>query len=108
MFSYIPTRVSLAAIAVCAMIFGGCASWQGPRIDPTGERLLAWPNEPPPAVVAPPGFVPQPAPLGAAVIAPPPTLPGSAPALVVAPPVAAPLPFGNVQAPPVYSDPIAP
>ena len=24
-----------------------------PRIDPTGERLLAWPNEPPPAMVAP-------------------------------------------------------
>ena len=58
MFPYIPTRVSLAAIAVCAMMFAGCASWQGPRIDPTGEQSFAWPNQPPPAVVAPPGLPP--------------------------------------------------
>ncbi len=104
----IPTRISLAAFAVCAMMFMGCATWQGPRIDPTGERFLAWPNQPPPAIVAPPGAVPIPAPPGVAVAGPPPSLPVGAPAVVTGPPVAAPLPFGNVQAPPVYSDPTPP
>ena len=108
MFPYIPTRVSLAAIAVCAMMFAGCASWQGPRIDPTGERFLAWPNQPPPAIVAPPGLPPGSVPVGPPVATPPPSLPVGAPAVVTGPPVAAPLPFGNVQAPPVYSDPTPP
>jgi uncharacterized repeat protein (TIGR01451 family) len=108
MFSYLQTRVSLTAIAVCAMTFAGCASWQGPRIDPTGERLLAWPNEAPPAMIAPPGLPPGSIPVGPSVATPPPGLPVGAPAVVTGPPMAAPLPFGNMQAPPVYSDPTPP
>src|SRR3954466_492841 len=108
MFPNIPTRVSLAAIAVCAMMFAGCASWQGPRIDPTGERLLAWPNEPPPSIVAPPGLPPGSVPVGPQIPAPAPGLPIAPTAVVAGPPIAAPLPFGNLQAPPVYSDPTPP
>jgi uncharacterized repeat protein (TIGR01451 family) len=73
----------------------GCASWQGPRIDPSGQRILIWPNERPPAAVVPP--------LGAPVIAAPPVTSPGAP--LVAPPPAIGVPFGNVQAPPVYTDP---
>ncbi len=107
-FPYCRARVSSIAIAVlsCVVFFAGCASWQGPRIDPTGERFLVWPNEPPP-VVGPP------------VVGPPVVGPGVAPAAIapalgapiVGPPPAAPvvpLPIGNVQAPPVYSDPPEP
>jgi uncharacterized repeat protein (TIGR01451 family) len=108
MFPNIPTRVSLAAIAVCAMMFAGCAAWQGPRIDPTGERLLAWPNEPPPAIIAPPGLPPGSVPIGPPVATSSPSLPVGAPAVVAGPPIATPLPFGNLQAPPVYSDPTPP
>ncbi len=83
---------------VAALLCGGCASWQVPRIDPSGESLLIWPNQQPVAVVAPPP--------GATVIA----SPGIAPPVVV--PAAPPpiqLPAGNVQAAPVYSDvPAAP
>jgi hypothetical protein len=110
MSRYLLPRVSLAAFAAsCAMIFAGCATWQGPRIDPTGERLLVWPNTPPPAVVAPPFTAPAPPP-GPAAVAPPPTAPNVASPAVVpqAVPPSAPLPFGNVQAPPVYSDPPMP
>lgn len=91
-----------------AMMIVGCASWQGPRIDPTGERFFTWPNQPPPAIVAPPGLPPGSVPIGPPVATPAPGLPVSAPAIVTGPPVAAPLPFGNVQAPPVYSDPTPP
>src|SRR4051812_44446127 len=97
--------VSVAFVAVViALTFTGCATWQGPRIDPTGERFLVWPNEPPPTLVGPavvaPGVVPAvPAPVTGAPVGP----------IAAAPPVpAAPLPFGNVQAPPVYSDPPTP
>jgi len=74
----------------CGLV-AGCASWQGPRIDPTGEQLFIWQN----ATPQPIGSAPPP---GVTVVAPPgaPILP---PPAVVAPP------FGNVQAPPVYSDP---
>lgn len=94
----LPMRVSVLAIAsLGAILIGGCATYQGPRIDPTGESLFVWPGQP--AVVA------APAPPGA--VATPAAAPTS-PALPAAPPVAAPLPFGNVQAPPVYSDPPMP
>ena len=108
MFPYTQMRLSLAAIAVCAMMFGGCASWQGPRIDPTGERFLTWPNQAPPGIAAPPGLPPGSVPIGPPVAVPPPGVPVAAPTVVTGPPVAAPLPFGNVQAPPVYSDPTPP
>jgi uncharacterized repeat protein (TIGR01451 family) len=113
MFPHIPTRVYLAAIAACAMSFVGCASYQGPRIDPTGERFIAWPNQPaavPPPPGLPPGSIPigQPVPVGPPVAAPASGVPVAAPAVATGPPVAAPLPFGNVTAPPVYSDPTPP
>ena len=82
---------ALALVCFTATL-SGCASWQLPRIDPSGERILVWPNQPPPAVVGPP--------IGTAVIAPQSAAP------LVPPPVVGP-PFGNVQAPPVYSDPPA-
>jgi hypothetical protein len=88
-----------SAILYCAIFACGCAGWQGPRIDPTGESLLVWPNQAPPVVAAP---------LASPIV-------GAPPAVVapsgVAPPGIAP-PFGNVQAPPVYPDvpaaPVAP
>ena len=83
-------RIRLVAVAVlpCALFATGCASWQVPRIDPTGERLFIWPSQP----AAAPTFAP---PAGAPVVAPPP------------PPAVVP-PFGNLQAPPVYPDVPAP
>jgi hypothetical protein len=101
------SRACLRAFALlwCTATLAGCASWQLPRIDPSGERFFIWPNEAaPPAIVGPPTVVGPPAivapPVGAPMIAPSPAAP------VVAPPVTA--PFGNVQAPPVYSDPPGP
>ncbi len=32
----------------CALAAGGCANFQLPRIDPSGERVFLWPGEPPP------------------------------------------------------------
>ncbi len=80
------THFRAAIVVWCVAFTAGCASWQGPRIDPSGERILIWPNEVPPAAVA--------GPPGATFVPPPPP--------IVAPPI------GNVQAPPVYSDPPAP
>jgi Domain of unknown function DUF11 len=85
MFSQLIRRANFTAIALCwcATLAGGCASWPGPRIDPSGESLLLWPNQSAqvPVVAAP---------AGSPFVAPPPAL--------VAPP------FGNLQAPPVYPD----
>jgi len=86
-------RISLCAIAVlqCAWFAVGCASWQLPRIDPSGERLFVWPNQAPAApTFAPPPGAPVVVAPGAPIVAPP--------AATVAPP------FGNLQAPPVYPD----
>jgi uncharacterized repeat protein (TIGR01451 family) len=103
-------RRATTAIAIlgCIAVICGCAGWQGPRIDPSGERIFVWPGETPAPVVAGPPVV-----TGPPVIAPPPGAPVApvvpAPAPIVAPPAAVvPLPAGNVQAPPVYSDPTVP
>ena len=86
MLYVVTKRVLLTAIAAFAMTLVGCATYQGPRIDPTGERLFVWPGQAPPP--------------GAVVVAPPGTVaPG--PAVVT-------VPIGNMQAPPVYSDPTPP
>jgi uncharacterized repeat protein (TIGR01451 family) len=79
-----------AALTAClvALLSGGCASW---RIDPTGEHFFIPDNQPPAAVVAPP-------PPGTLA---PPFVPG---AVAPAPAIAAPLPTGPLQAPPVYPD----
>ncbi len=74
---------------VCAVSASGCASWQGPRIDPSGERILLWPGQTP-AAVAPAPAVP--------VFAAPVAAPGSTPPL----PPSVGLPSGNLLAPPVY------
>src|SRR5262245_35983065 len=90
-------RFLLCAILFGAMLCAGCASWQLPRIDPTGESLFIW-SEPAPVVMAPPP--------GAPVVAAPLSTP---PVVAPAPPPVAPLPMGNVQAAPVYPDvPAAP
>ena len=116
-------RLPLIALALsCAVMVAGCATWQGPRIDPTGERFFVWPGDPPPIVAPPTTFAPGPVvgpPPGATIVSPPPSSTVIAPppgATVVGPPPAVsamqPLPqvvpstpFGNVMAPPVYSDP---
>lgn len=99
-----------AALIGCVAVIAGCASWQGPRIDPSGDSLIIWPNQapspPPPVVTSPFGPVVQTPPPGATVISAPP--PGAT--VIQAPPPIAPAtgigaPMGNLQAPPVYSDP---
>src|SRR5690242_11529243 len=106
MFSQTLKRILLAAIAAWAMLLAGCAAYQGPRIDPTGESLFTWGNPQPVAVPAgvPPGAVP----IGPPTATPAPGVPIVGAPAVAAPPVATPVPFGNVQAPPVYSDPPLP
>lgn len=87
------SRIRAAAILWCGAVVVGCASWQGPRIDPSGERIFICPNEPRLTTVGPP-------------IATPPAVPFSA-----VPPAAAPTStpqFGNLLAPPVYPDPPSP
>ncbi len=107
----------ILAIAVGMVAVAGCATWQGPRIDPTGESLFVWPGEPTPVAVAPPVIAPAPvagAPLAIAgapttIAAPPPGMVAvpTAPVAAVQPlaPMVPSTPFGNVVAPPVYSDP---
>ena len=93
----------IALALLCAVMIAGCATWQGPRIDPTGERLLVWPGDPPPIVAPPTTFAPGPVvapPPGATVVAPPPVV-----SLQPLPQIVPSTPFGNVMAPPVYSDP---
>jgi uncharacterized repeat protein (TIGR01451 family) len=68
------------SLAVCAVVLAGCASWQSPRIDPSGEHVLIWPGQATPVT-----------PYGAPVSAP----------TVVQPALP---PMGNVEAPPVYSN----
>ncbi len=101
------------AALLCAAPMAGCASWQGPRIDPSGERIFIWPNQAPAPVAAPPvtsPFDPAP-PVGAPIVtAPPPgatviQAPPVAPIAPITPPTGIGAPMGNVQAPPVYSDP---
>ncbi len=106
------SRASLQLVLLlCGMaVTTGCATWQVPRIDPSGERFFIWPNQspafaaPPAAVVAPPPAFVGP-PVGAPPTAPPPGATYAPPGATYAPPTA---PFGNVQAPPVYSDPAPP
>jgi len=67
------------ALAWSALAISGCAGWQGPRLDPTGERIFADPNAP--IVVVPPVVAPGVAPTFGA-----PAMPGApvlgAPAVV--------------------------
>jgi uncharacterized repeat protein (TIGR01451 family) len=79
----------------------GCAMYQGPRIDPTGESLIIWPGEPQPIAPVPTPMVVGPPIVGAPIVAPPPTV---QPLATVVPST----PFGNLLAPPVYSDPALP
>ena len=95
-------RISLCAVAAlqCAWFAAGCASWQLPRIDPSGERLLLWPNQAAAApTFAPPPGAPSVSPVSPVIV---PGAPAGMPPATVAPP------FGNMQAPPVYPDPAAP
>ncbi|MCI0331766.1 MAG: hypothetical protein L0228_00905 [Planctomycetes bacterium] len=104
-------RIVLRANAalICAALMG-CASWQGPRIDPSGERIFIWPNQAPTPVAASPVTSPfdQTPPVSAPVVgAPPPGAPviQTPPIAPITPPTGIGAPVGNVQAPPVYSDP---
>src|SRR5262245_10610135 len=116
------SRWSQVVVALwCATAICGCATWNGPRIDPTGQRLIVWPGEAPdaaapPTIVGPPVVSPAPV-VGPPVVAPPPgAVIAPPPAVAAPPPVVVPAaqpgprmvpstPFGNVVAPPVYSDP---
>lgn len=117
MFSRRPWRNSIGALALatCALMPTGCASWQGPRIDPSGQKIFIWPGQTPPPVTPPPpapGTIVVPAPgttvLGAAAPATPPPAIVTTPPPVVTTPLPPPpsigLPAGNLQAPPVYPD----
>lgn len=122
------TPFTALAVALCAIAVSGCASWQWPRIDPSGERLFLWPEEAPPAttygvpplgppVVAPPGNVqaapvwPDPGPsvpgnpLAPTVVGPPVTAPNPGPFW---PPAGAPVAPGPVGAPAVVPPIVAP
>src|SRR3972149_4928774 len=80
-----PPLCALVA-AACAVTAPGCASWQGPRIDPSGERILIWPGQAPPVVSPPPTASPFAVPAGPRAV-PPPATPGPpAAALPVTPP----------------------
>lgn len=53
-------RPTALAVAVCAILVGGCAQLNVPRIDPTGERIFAEPLvSPAPAYPGPSGASPQ-------------------------------------------------
>lgn len=79
---------ALVMLALATIAASGCALNRLPRIDPTGQRLLLFPDEPTPTVT--------PLPQSAA-----PTLaPGATANLPTTPP--------NVVAPPVYTDPFLP
>lgn len=75
-------------LAVAIVATAGCALNRLPRIDPTGQRLLLFPDEPTPAVTPPPQA------------AAPTLAPGTTASLPSTPP--------NVVAPPVYTDPFLP
>jgi len=100
MFSHCIRRIARQAVLIgCAAVVAGCASWQVPRIDPTGESFFIWPNQAPAAVVAAPapGTPIVGAPTAGAAGMP---IPGP-----IAPATGIGAPLGNLQAPPVYSDP---
>lgn len=115
MFRQLTTRAAAYAVTLVGLlaVVGGCASWQGPRIDPSGERIFIWPNDPQPVVTSP--FPPVVTAPGAPVVTGPPVVtspPAGAPIITTPPPAIPPAtgigaPMGNVQAPPVFSDPTA-
>lgn len=110
------TLLRALVIAACALSPVGCASWNGPRIDPSGQRILVWPGQTPPPTTPPPpppGTILVPPPgtsvVGPATSTPPPSLVTTPPPPVVTttpppPPPTIGLPQGNLQAPPVYPD----
>lgn len=75
-------------VALAIVAAGGCAMNDLPRIDPSGQRLLLWPDEPTP-VWTPPAQTTAPT-----------LVPGSTAALPAAP--------ANATAPPVLTDPFLP
>ena len=78
----------MVALVLAVAGTSGCAMNSLPRIDPTGQRLLLWPDEPTPTV----------SPLATA----------SAPTLVPGTTAAVPTTPSNTSAPPVYTDPYLP
>ncbi|QDU57720.1 COG1361 family protein [Aeoliella mucimassa] len=80
--------LTLVAIVATIATAGGCALSGMPRIDPTGQRLLIWPNEPTPTLSA--------------------TAPAAAPTLVPGTTAALPTTPGNTTTAPVYTDPYLP
>jgi len=97
------------AVWGCALAIAGCANFQLPRIDPTGERLFVPAGTPPPPrpiVVAPPPSASSPVfssgPAGPPLQAPAqplPVMPGSAPAAALPAPPAFPPPAPPGAAP---------
>ncbi|MEM8865344.1 MAG: hypothetical protein AAGF31_07315 [Planctomycetota bacterium] len=79
-------RILLLTLAVCLGQLAGCALDRLPRIDPTGERILLFPDDPQPVIpgqVAVPGTPAAPVDpfTGVPVITPPPGNPTAPPAL---------------------------
>ena len=96
------------AAALCVLLVSGCASYQWPRIDPSGQRVLVWPQQPgmpagsPPGAYAPPTVTfpsaPVPGPSGSPPVHPPGQTTGpGAPAPFTPPVTAAPLPTATVE-----------
>lgn len=73
-YTHKPLRV-LLALSILTTTVGGCAGL--PRIDPTGQRFLIFPDEYPPIATTPPGGVLTPAPGGAVALAPTTVVPNS-------------------------------
>ncbi|MBN1854477.1 MAG: hypothetical protein JW829_17225, partial [Pirellulales bacterium] len=121
MFGRKPTTAALnSTIVVCAALLAltaGCAGWRLPRIDPTGERFLIWPNELPGAgTVGPPVFstgpTSSPIPPAIASLGPPGTAPDSAAQTLpeqttLADPSASTSSSQNIDAAPVWPSPNA-
>ncbi len=99
MSCYLSVRavLRLAILTGVAMALAGCATCPClcPRIDPSGDRVFLWPGEP--------GYA-SPAPVATSPFGPPATVPPPG-TMVVTPATGIGAPMGNMQAPPVYSDP---
>ena len=102
-------RFALLLIAgICLQVASGCASYRWPRIDPSGQSVLVWPQQPgmpvaaAPGVYAPPsvtfpgpsaGAVSPQSPITATPSTPPPSYPTQPPVQPYQTPPVAPAPF---------------
>ncbi len=99
---HLPISSAVLLLAVAGLV--GCAQFNVPRIDPTGERLLVFPNELPPGTLGPPvastgpTASASPGQAGSTL-----TMPLTVPSGEISPEIPS-----NVMATPVWPDPAAP